>query len=93
MGQKSNAILASSEPLLKHMADAAAPLRSCRALLSLIRISAGHALWRMQDSTTEGIGYEDKLKLSGGYAAPYYEMDQAERMAMGTKAIKAKGKK
>jgi len=42
----------------------------------------------MQDSGTEGIGYEDALKNSGGYAAPYYEMTLEERMSAGTKALK-----
>jgi hypothetical protein len=44
----------------------------------------------LQDSGTEGIGYEDKLKLSGGYAAPYYEMSQEERMAKEAMALKGK---
>lgn len=42
----------------------------------------------MQDSGTEGIGYEDALKNSGGYAAPYYELTLEERMSAGTKALK-----
>lgn len=43
-----------------------------------------------QDSGLVGIGYEDKLKNSGGYNAPYYEMSQEDRMA---KEMAAKGKK
>ena len=42
----------------------------------------------VQDSGTEGIGYEDALKNSGGYVAPYYESTLEERMAAGTKALK-----
>jgi hypothetical protein len=44
----------------------------------------------LQDSGTEGIGYEDKLKNKGGYNAPYYDMSQAERMAKEALALKGK---
>lgn len=42
----------------------------------------------MQDSGSEGIGYEDKLKMKGGYLAPYYDMSQADRMAKEASARK-----
>jgi hypothetical protein len=48
----------------------------------------------VQDSGQVGIGFEDKLKGKGGYAAPYYadgyQANQQGVKKMGTKMIKGK---
>eukprot|EP00892_Ulva_mutabilis_P010933 jgi/Ulvmu1/8211/UM041_0020.1 len=100
---KGKAAEVKSEVVKSEPQDEAPDTLNVQALWPLGVVAAGGALFALgkvdkgfadlfdnavKDSGTEGIGYEDSLKNSGGYAAPYYEMTLEERMQAGTKALK-----